>query len=370
MPSNNYINPSGAAPAMPEWMQAFSAPQRMQQYNHGMDLEQQMAEISRKQEEARYNTYQKEEGMRAAERGSKTAGFNVEEAMSGERLRNKNYIPSQVRGKIGEAQQQEASGQIAMDTAPGKIEAENSKSGAQHLQQLSYSLSMMAQSDPQRANQAYQGVLQKYPKLAQMGFPPQYDPKFMQRFQRAAMNSPEHQRATSLEAQKIEGQNEGHRIQGRFGLSREGLQQQGAMDRELVHSNDRQYAADRGLDGRGAQETPQKAVARLRYTLSRNPDDEQSMSEYRSHLEDGWQKQLQNDPALMVLRARAISTDNPEIQKASQKRYQQERARYFAENGIYMNAPQKGEPRQFKDGSIRKFKGGYNRDPSKESSYE
>lgn len=153
----------------------------------------------------------------------------------------------------------------------------------------------------------------------------------------------------------------GH-ITGQYGQQREETQQGGANYRAEIAARAHMYGADKSAERVQGQETPPKAVARLRRELSQNPDQPEKMDEYRAHLEDQWQQQTQRDPGLTILRIRSLTAESPQEKQQAQKQYDQMRNQFFGEKGIYLDAPESGTVKAGKDGKKYRYKGGFGRD--------
>jgi hypothetical protein len=262
-------------------------------------------------------------------------------------------------GQQGQAQSLQAKGREDMGTVGGKIEKTNSGNLISTLESTARAFELAAASGTLGAQEGYDQWRKTISPTMQQYFPASYTPDVperMRKLQRAIEESPEHRRTMELNDQRFQQD-----VQVQFG--REQIQQSGATDRANIAADATRYGADQSR-GR-VQETPQKAVARLRTHLARNPEDIDSLEEYQSHLEDQWDKFTQRDPALMLMKVRAMSNEDPKIQQQAAAEYNRARKQFFSEKGIYIGKqPQINSVRQHPTlGSIR-WVPGWNRDPS------
>jgi recombination DNA repair RAD52 pathway protein len=159
-------------------------------------------------------------------------------------------------------------------------------------------------------------------------------------------------------------------VSGAYRLDQEQMQQDGANSRAQLDADTRQRVARIREDNPNNKETTQQATSRLRRLLAQNPDNDEAIEEYRSHLDAMWEKDSKEDPAISILKIRAITAEDPAVQDRAAKAFNKLRNEYYSRNGIFFNAPPRGTERQFPDGKIRKFKGGFRRDPADPKNWE
>lgn len=154
------------------------------------------------------------------------------------------------------------------------------------------------------------------------------------------------------------------------GMNRETQQQEGATARARIAAEASRYGADKSSDRAQAAETPQKAIARLRRTLARNPKDAESYDEYKSYLDDSWQKEKAQDMTFAMLQIRAMNAQDPAQQEEAVKKMEELRNKYYADRGVYLGAPPDGTVQAGKGGKKYKFDGGFGKNPKDKSNWK
>lgn len=103
------------------------------------------------------------------------------------------------------------------------------------------------------------------------------------------------------------------------------------------------------------QETPPKAIARLRKQLAANPDDQESKDEYKYYIDDAWDKKQEKDISLMMLKMKVLNSSSEQERAAAKSQYDEAMYGFYTEKGIPI----------IKNGY--RWKGG---NPAKKSSWE
>jgi hypothetical protein len=156
------------------------------------------------------------------------------------------------------------------------------------------------------------------------------------------LNMPEQVGKERLKGMEIEG-----------GMARETQQQEGATARAGITADAHIQGARLAAERAQAQETPQRAIARLRRTLSANPKNAEAEDEYKSYLDDSWQKEKANDMTHAMLQIRATNSQDPKAQEAATKQMNDMRYKFYADRGIFLNAPADGTERSFEGKKYR-----------------
>jgi hypothetical protein len=99
-----------------------------------------------------------------------------------------------------------------------------------------------------------------------------------------------------------------------------------------------------------SRENPPQAVARLRRELAANPKQPAKVEEYKSHLDDQWNKSVQTDPGLSILRMQSMMESDKKRREELEEQYETRRWQFFAEKGVYLNRKYRvgGKLKEFK----------------------
>lgn len=139
---------------------------------------------------------------RQAERGRDVSKFDLERMISGNAQQMTDYAGAMNRGKMGEAQFNEARGREAIGTVDSTIKKTNTGNEAAVFENEARKLEIMASNSPLELNMEYQKFLSGVPQQFKHAFPQQYNatvPQTLRRIQDAVRDNPAHRRATDLE---------------------------------------------------------------------------------------------------------------------------------------------------------------------------
>lgn len=208
----NYFNPSATKPNAEEiWgsggpmSQMFGMRDRGI-YDQAMDLQDLMSQLQ--------NQQQQQQNIRYA---GETPNFLSESNLKGEMARRSMpLVPQFLRGKVGEAQQQEAEGRIRLGTADSKIESTNTENKWKNYENLIKYMDLHSKTlgktnqkgsplDPSSATRNYSRFRNGLPESIKDRFPENYDPsvhKTITDFRDGLKDSVEHRRNVELEEMK------------------------------------------------------------------------------------------------------------------------------------------------------------------------
>lgn len=118
-------------------------------------------------------------------------------------------------------------------------------------------------------------------------------------------------------------------------------------------------------------ESTDKQRARLRRELnSTHKNDPEKLAEYKMLVDDAWNKQVTARPALTLLEIQALTLEDPKARQQKEKEYRAVQAKFYADNGIYLNAPPAGTQRVHPTKGVIQFKGGQGLDPKDLNNWE
>lgn len=176
MPTNNYFNPNAYRPTSQGMgmENAYDMQMDRQRYDEMAGLQKLLTayDLAKSHEDLTKGYRQ-----RQAERGAKTSGFQLDEALNRGSMDNPNYVPGMVRGKIGEAQTKEAKGREDIGTVESKIGAANAGNRVKSLEDKARQLEMMAAGGNLNVAGAYQRFYDGIPNEYKEFFPKQYTPE-------------------------------------------------------------------------------------------------------------------------------------------------------------------------------------------------
>lgn len=262
MPLNNYFNPASALqPGTNGWDFDPFTYQKMQQYRQMMDIQSQLGQTEANQKAAEFGTYQANEPLRAAERSKGIGEADLATALANLRNQSPEYGPAMVRGDIGKAGVEQAAGQVALGTAPGKINAENASN---HLKQTQTFLNHLDLQEPifqdetpgstpgsTRGQEAYSKFIKQLPPQAQSAFGQEYSPERMKQVRTKLENSIEQANKMAQGAQHNKGNLDVARETGQWHLlaaqARTAATKKEAIDRFLTGDDNNKLAIGAGL---------------------------------------------------------------------------------------------------------------------------
>lgn len=243
---NDYFNPAsakpdtkGAAPGLAGFMMAGDN----QDYKKAMALQQLMGHIHSQQQQAELDTYQQDAPVRQAKRPADISKYGLE-ALMNQGLSTPGNVQAQVAGKVGEAQQQTAKGQVAMGTIPGQIAATNSENEGKVSEQKVKGMERMAsfldanmpllknaeREGPLQAEMKYRQVLSEMPDHIRQHMPQSYAQAktHLPLIKQKLMMNMETERKLIEEQVKAKAQGEEHQkteaVRGEYSLRRAGIQ--------------------------------------------------------------------------------------------------------------------------------------------------
>lgn len=111
-----------------------------------------------------------------------------------------------------------------------------------------------------------------------------------------------------------------------------GIHNQGSADVARINA-DAHVAGIRIMDATKQQETPPKAIARLRKSLAADPNDQEAKDEYKYYIDDAWDKRQEKDMSLMMLKMQALGND-PKASVEAKAKYDQAQYEFYSEKGI------------------------------------
>lgn len=283
-------------------------------------------------------------------------GYAADEARA--KRQDPGFIPSVLRGEKADHSIKEDRARMSRGTVQGEMDTKNMGNINAQLEQAGHFLNMVTQqAGPEQANQLYVGVLKQLPQNVARMMPPSYDPESFQKFLQASTMSADHRRSIGLENVRGGNRLAETRLQGDYGLAREELQQLAANQRTGAEIQGRNQVARTMAGARENMETPQRAIARLRRSLTQNPGDQEALFEYKMYLEDEWNKRVQNDPTVMLARLRMFNAKDPESQESAAAKYAELRDSFYSEKGLHKDAPPAGTIMEGKNGKKFRFKG-------------
>lgn len=361
----NYFNPQSVAPQIPNTQLGGALygaweVDRNEMYKRAMGLQElmQQEELSGKRDQNdRYRQLTPYEVMQQRQRGLEARAKEP-------------YVDELARGEAGKAQQEAVKGRIAQGTERSDIARKNAENELTTLEKGARMLEAYGPTGMLEAQEPYaQFRSQLSPKLQAM-LPPHYTPdttariqKLSQGLSRWLQNTPEHRQV--MEKQERQGEIESDRT-----FISNTQNNEAALGRQMYASDAQVRAAQERGDRPGVAETKDKAVARLRMELPRDPFNQEKIMEYRSHLEDIWGKNVNDDMGLAMLKFRALNSEKPEDQRKAAAAYEQKRQEFFAERGIYLKAPKDGEIRVHPQLGRLRWKNGYGRNPADLNNWE
>jgi hypothetical protein len=246
--ANEYMNLNAARPDWqgPPGLAGMTAYDDQQRYNTAMALRQRM-------NEEEFKNYMLDNPVRAAERPAKTSGFDLSTAVNTASIP---YADRFARGKAGEADQQYAKGQVAVNTIPSETRSTDASNTVKALEAEGRQMELHAATSPLLGEQSYQAFKSKLPPQLQQRFPPNYTPevpKMIEGLSKALTNSPAHR--------------------GKMAEIVETGTQHNQWAKTTADANERarMYAADRALEAAwarmGGRETQQKVEGVIKQYL-------------------------------------------------------------------------------------------------------
>lgn len=196
MPTNNYFNPNAYKPSSQGMMleNAYDNQMDRQRYEEMAGLQKLLTAYDlAKQHEELTQGY----GQRQAERGSKTSGFQLDEALNRGSMSNPDYVPTMVRGKMGEAQSKEAKGRVDLGTADTQITATNESNRGKTLEDVARRFEILSAGGNLNVAGAYQQFYNTMPAEYKAHFPRQYTPQvpeMLRAMNKAITDNPAHRR--------------------------------------------------------------------------------------------------------------------------------------------------------------------------------
>ena len=271
-------------------------------------------------------------------------------------LNQPGFLNQYLAGQGGQQQSAAAKGKLDQGTVDTAIGAGNAKNMVAQLEDVSQFLNSIAESDPETADQLYQQALGDIDPSMRKVMPAKYNPQQMRAFLDSIANNPAQRRAISLENTK-----------GGYRLAEKELGELAHNQRTEVEIAGRQnttntqagasrYTADAARER--TRESPAQALARLRSRLVSQPDDEASLEEYEMYVGDMWDKKVQSDMGVFILRNRALNAEDEKVKSQAIKDYNRMRSEFFAEKKLYPGAPKKGTISVDKTGKKWMFRGG------------
>lgn len=164
----------------------------------------------------------------------------------------------------------------------------------------------------------------------------------MSRLQQQGINLPEHfnnpqnwlpvLRATTSSLEHMRNI-EMERVKGQEALKQGEQRGIVALNQTAMTGEAARDVAGTRAGGQASRESGIQQIARLRRTLAQDPQNQEAQVELSYALSSEFQRFAQRDTLLSILAARASSGD-PEAIKAYDARYESEKKRFFANNGI------------------------------------
>lgn len=228
------------------------------------------------------------------------------------------------RGKQGEWQTQQATGQHDVATVGGKIDKTNSGNLVSSLENTARSLELASQNGMLSAQEPYDAWRKGISPTMQAHFPANYTPDVPDKIRAISdwlVNSPEHKR-----------QQENTDQTNSWGFIRE---------QSLANTNNAaaQARADTAAtahvtaaQGRKPEETRDKAIARLNGELRKDPKNEGARRELAYYLNKDFVDDFAKDARQMMLATQASS--NPAMAREHESYQSWSRAKYFDQHGI------------------------------------
>lgn len=208
MPTTDYFNANSFKPMQPQGQFAgagagFDYQQDRQRYDQMVQLQKLLTglEAAKRQEE-----FTQGFGQRQAERGSKTAEFDLKRMIDTQAQQTSGYGGAIVGGRMGEANTKEAAGRKAMGTLQTDITAGNAKNRTATLEDEARRLEYLtAGGDNLAGNMEYQKFYNNIPDDLKGHFPKQYDksvPETLRKIHNVLTQSPAHRRQVDEIGQK------------------------------------------------------------------------------------------------------------------------------------------------------------------------
>lgn len=203
------------------------------------------------QQMGEYGDYQANAPVRQAERGQKISAADLASLLNKMKT-NPRYAEGMMRGELGEAGSKQAAGQIAMETAPGKISETNiankKKETEAAIRLIDFALPQLQQigsqtQNPLQQGMAYQQFKNQLPPQVQQYFPPQYDQRLvphMAQLRERLIQSPELQQDLIKQREKDVAHMDRTKEETKRAISVTAMNIKAAKERAELSSEDKQ----------------------------------------------------------------------------------------------------------------------------------